>query len=67
MLSLHQQCKSVILLTVIGVLAQLGERMAGSHEVRGSIPLRSTIVDENEPFRVSLDALVVIVAYTVRF
>ena len=30
--------------TLIGVLAQLGERMAGSHEVRGSIPLRSTNV-----------------------
>ncbi len=26
-----------------GALAQLGERMAGSHEVRGSIPLCSTI------------------------
>lgn len=26
-----------------GALAQLGERMAGSHEVRGSIPLGSTI------------------------
>ena len=25
-----------------GVVAQLGERMAGSHEVRGSIPLSST-------------------------
>ena len=31
-----------------GVLAQLGERMAGSHEVRGSIPLRSTIRDGSE-------------------
>ena len=28
---------------VFGALAQLGERMAGSHEVRGSIPLCSTI------------------------
>ncbi len=28
-----------------GALAQLGERMAGSHEVRGSIPLGSTIND----------------------
>ena len=27
---------------VFGALAQLGERMAGSHEVRGSIPLCST-------------------------
>ena len=26
-----------------GAVAQLGERMAGSHEVRGSIPLSSTI------------------------
>ncbi len=25
-----------------GVVAQLGERMTGSHEVRGSIPLDST-------------------------
>ena len=29
--------------TQYGALAQLGERMAGSHEVRGSIPLCSTI------------------------
>ena len=29
--------------TQYGALAQLGERMAGSHEVRGSIPLGSTI------------------------
>ena len=28
--------------THFGALAQLGERMAGSHEVRGSIPLCST-------------------------
>ena len=27
---------------IFGALAQLGERMAGSHEVRGSIPLGST-------------------------
>jgi hypothetical protein len=27
----------------IGAVAQLGERMTGSHEVRGSIPLGSTI------------------------
>ena len=26
-----------------GAVAQLGERMTGSHEVRGSIPLSSTI------------------------
>ena len=26
----------------IGAVAQLGERMTGSHEVRGSIPLGST-------------------------
>ena len=29
---------------LFGALAQLGERMAGSHEVRGSIPLGSTIL-----------------------
>ena len=27
---------------IIGAVAQLGERMTGSHEVRGSIPLSST-------------------------
>ena len=27
----------------LGAVAQLGERMTGSHEVRGSIPLGSTI------------------------
>ncbi len=33
-----------------GALAQLGERMAGSHEVRGSIPLGSTReFDANPP------------------
>ena len=26
----------------IGAVAQMGERMTGSHEVRGSIPLSST-------------------------
>ena len=26
----------------LGAVAQLGERMTGSHEVRGSIPLGST-------------------------
>lgn len=41
LMSLQWQCNSAIL-HQIGVLAQLGERMAGSHEVRGSIPLRST-------------------------
>jgi hypothetical protein len=27
----------------IGAVAQMGERMTGSHEVRGSIPLSSTL------------------------
>ena len=31
------------MIELYGALAQLGERMAGSHEVRGSIPLCSTI------------------------
>jgi hypothetical protein len=31
----------------IGAVAQLGERMTGSHEVRGSIPLGSTIQAED--------------------
>ena len=30
--------------TKSGAIAQLGERMTGSHEVRGSIPLGSTIL-----------------------
>ncbi len=30
---------------MIGALAQLGERMTGSHEVRGSIPLCSTTIE----------------------
>jgi hypothetical protein len=30
---------------IIGALAQLGERFAGSEEVSGSIPLCSTITD----------------------
>ena len=34
---------------VFGALAQLGERMAGSHEVRGSIPLCSTN-NSGDPF-----------------
>lgn len=33
-----------------GELAQLGERMTGSHEVRGSNPLFSTINDEAGAF-----------------
>ena len=31
---------------VFGAVAQLGERMTGSHEVRGSIPLSSTTKQE---------------------
>lgn len=34
-----------------GVVAQLGERMTGSHEVRGSIPLDSTIVRFDQVLR----------------
>ena len=30
------------LIPALGAVAQLGERMTGSHEVRGSIPLGST-------------------------
>jgi hypothetical protein len=29
-------------ISALGAVAQLGERMTGSHEVRGSIPLGST-------------------------
>ena len=35
------------LLSQIGAVAQLGERMTGSHEVRGSIPLGSTKIRNN--------------------
>lgn len=31
--------------SIFGVLAQLGERYAGSVEVRGSNPLRSTMIE----------------------
>ena len=34
-------------LSKIGAVAQLGERMTGSHEVRGSIPLSSTNKNNN--------------------
>ena len=41
----------VIINSLDGAVAQLGERMTGSHEVRGSIPLSSTIVFNNlRPF-----------------
>lgn len=36
-------------LTKLGALAQLGERIAGSDEVRGSIPLGSTNTDFYKP------------------
>ncbi len=32
----------ILLLHVFGAVAQLGERMTGSHEVVGSIPISST-------------------------
>ena len=49
---------SVILgFALFGALAQLGERMAGSHEVRGSIPLGSTITGLAEPCTVTPEAL----------
>ena len=40
-----QRCKSLVVLHIVvsGELAQLGERMAGSHEVTGSNPVFSTI------------------------
>ena len=38
----------ILSLALFGALAQLGERMAGSHEVRGSIPLGSTIGELDE-------------------
>ena len=44
MLSLDstQNAKLVCIVHLSGAVAQLGERMTGSHEVRGSIPLGST-------------------------
>ena len=36
-----------------GGVAQLGERLTGSQEVRGSIPLVSTIVNAKPPYRVA--------------
>ncbi len=43
--SLHQRKSSPIVLPRYGGVAQLGERLTGSQEVRGSIPLVSTIVN----------------------
>ena len=43
--SLHQRKSSLIVLLRHGGVAQLGERLTGSQEVRGSIPLVSTIVN----------------------
>ena len=43
--SLHQAKHSPIVLPRHGGVAQLGERLTGSQEVRGSIPLVSTIVN----------------------
>ena len=43
--SLHQRKSSPIVLPRHGGVAQLGERLTGSQEVRGSIPLVSTIVN----------------------
>ena len=42
---LHQAKHSPIVLPRHGGVAQLGERLTGSQEVRGSIPLVSTIVN----------------------
>ncbi len=38
----------------IGAVAQLGERMTGSHEVRGSIPLGSTNTRNKFPHSVRI-------------
>ena len=42
---MHQRRSSPIVLPRHGGVAQLGERLTGSQEVRGSIPLVSTIVN----------------------
>ena len=40
--SLDRFSSRTLLFDSLGAVAQLGERMTGSHEVRGSIPLGST-------------------------
>ena len=44
-MSLHPTPTSPIVILCHGGVAQLGERLTGSQEVRGSIPLVSTIVN----------------------
>ena len=50
---LHNQESSPIVLPRHGGVAQLGERLTGSQEVRGSIPLVSTIVNARPLNRVA--------------
>ena len=51
--SLHPRRSSPIVLPRHGGVAQLGERLTGSQEVRGSIPLVSTIVNARPLNRVA--------------
>ena len=50
---LHNQESSPIVSPRHGGVAQLGERLTGSQEVRGSIPLVSTIVNARPLNRVA--------------
>ena len=50
---LHNQESSPIVSPRHGGVAQLGERLTGSQEVRGSIPLVSTIVNARPPYWVA--------------
>ena len=46
-LALPRQRGAVMFTAKLGALAQLGERLHGMQEVRGSIPLGSTITHKN--------------------
>lgn len=41
--------KANFIINFLGAVAQLGERMTGSHKVRGSIPLSSIKYTSNMP------------------
>ena len=51
MLDVIAKCGIVLIASSNGELAQLGERMTGSHEVRGSIPLFSTMMFQGRCYR----------------
>ena len=60
----YLDASSILAISTNGALAQLGERMAGSHEVGGSIPPCSTIRNTDEhPIVINLEYMVIIVEY----